>query len=106
MQQVKIYSPGFFKGEAREQFFKDVKQMEHAGWYVHTITAEGADPGKGRSGRLRVLYDTNARARSEIGSQDLRPTALGSYPDIEEFKAHQYEEKTLPLDVWAKGHTQ
>ena len=95
MQQVKIYTPGFFKGQPREQLFKDLKHMEHTGWYVHTITTVGADASKGRSGSLRVLYDTNMRARSEIGIQDkLRAIPSYSYPDAEEFQAHRFKEAT------------
>jgi len=52
MQQVKMYTPGMFKGEARQQFWKDIKKMEKNGWRVHTVT----DTEAGRDIFLRIWF--------------------------------------------------
>jgi hypothetical protein len=57
MQQVKTYTSGMFKGEARDQFAKDVKKMAKDGWRVHTITDEGVGTGQTHTGRLTVIYE-------------------------------------------------
>ncbi len=57
MQQVKTYTSGMFKGEARDQFAKDVKKMAKDGWQVHTVTDEGVGIGQAHTGRLTVIYE-------------------------------------------------
>ena len=57
MQQVKIYTSGMFKGEARDQFSKDLKKMAKIGWHVRTVADEGVGPGQAHTGRLKVLYE-------------------------------------------------
>ncbi|EFH86109.1 hypothetical protein [Ktedonobacter racemifer] len=60
MQQVKTYTSKFFKGEAREQFSKDLKKMAKAGWHVHTVTDKGMGTGQDHTGCLRVLYERDS----------------------------------------------
>lgn len=57
MQQIKTYTSGMFKREARDQFDKDSKKMAKAGWHVHTITDEGVGTGQAHSGQLKVVYE-------------------------------------------------
>jgi hypothetical protein len=57
MQQVKTYTSGMFKGEARYQFFRDLKKMTKDGWHVHTVTDEGVGQGQAHTGRYKVVYD-------------------------------------------------
>lgn len=57
MQQVKLYTSGMFKGEARDQFGKDLKKMAKIGWHVHAVTDEGVGTGQAHTGRLKVLYE-------------------------------------------------
>ena len=44
MQQVKIYTSGLFKGEARYQFLRHVKKMAKDGWRLHPVTDAGGHP--------------------------------------------------------------
>ena len=57
MQQVKTYTSGMFKGEARYQFFRDLKKMAKYGWRIHTITDEGVGRGQAHTGRYTVVYE-------------------------------------------------
>lgn len=57
MQSTKTYTSGMFRGEARDQFEKDVKKMAKAGWSVQTVTDEGVGVGSRHSGRLTVVYE-------------------------------------------------
>jgi hypothetical protein len=57
MQQVKMYTPGMFKGEARQQFWKDIKKMQKDGWRVHTVTDTGEGNDQAHTGRLTVVYE-------------------------------------------------
>jgi len=57
MQQVKIYTSGMFKGEARYQFFRNLKKMTKDGWHVHTVTDEGVGQGQAHTGRYKVVYE-------------------------------------------------
>ena len=57
MQQVKKYTTGFFKGEARNQFWRDVKKMAKQGWHLHTVTDEGVGVGQRHTGRLKAVYE-------------------------------------------------
>lgn len=57
MQQVKIYTSGWFKGEARDQFFRDAKKMAKSGWHVHTVTDEGVGTGQDHTGRYKIVYE-------------------------------------------------
>ncbi len=57
MQQVNTYTSGMFKGEARDQFAKDVKKMAKDGWHVHAVTDEGVGTGQAHTGRLTVIYE-------------------------------------------------
>ena len=57
MQQVKTYTSGMFKGEARDQLAKDVKKMAKDGWHVHTVTDGGVGTGQAHTGRLTVIYE-------------------------------------------------
>jgi hypothetical protein len=57
MQQVKMYTPGMFKGEARRQFWKDIKKMEKNGWRVHEVTGTGVGNDQVYTGRLTVVYE-------------------------------------------------
>lgn len=56
MQQEKIYASGLFKGEARQQFEKDMKKMAKDGWHVLTVTDKGVGSGQEHTGRLTVKY--------------------------------------------------
>jgi hypothetical protein len=57
MQQVKTYTSGMWKGEARYQFFRDLKKMRKAGWHLHTLTDEGVGTGQSHTGRYTVVYE-------------------------------------------------
>lgn len=57
LQDVKIYTSGFFKGEARYQFLRDLKHMIKDGWRLHTITDEGVGSGQEHTGRYKVIYE-------------------------------------------------
>jgi hypothetical protein len=57
MQQVKTYTPGMFKGEARRQFWKDIKKMAKDGWRVHTVNDTGVGNDQAHTGRLTVVYE-------------------------------------------------
>ena len=57
MQQVKMYTSGMFKREARYQFFRDLKKMTKHGWHLHTVTDEGVGRGQAHTGRLKVEYE-------------------------------------------------
>ena len=57
MQQVKMYTPGMFKKEARRQFWKDMKKMEKDGWRVHTVNDTGVGSDQAHTGRLTVVYE-------------------------------------------------
>jgi len=57
MQQVKTYTSGMWKGEARYQFFRDLKKMRKAGWHLHTLTDEGVGTGQNHTGRYTVVYE-------------------------------------------------
>jgi hypothetical protein len=57
MQQVKIYTSGWLKGEARDQFFRDSKKMAKSGWRVHTVTDEGVGRGQDHTGRYKIVYE-------------------------------------------------
>ena len=56
MQQVKTYTSGLFKREARYQFVRNLKKMAKDGWHVHTVTDEGVGARQDHSGRLAVVY--------------------------------------------------
>jgi hypothetical protein len=62
MQQVKTYTSGMFKGEARYQFLRDLKKMTKSGWQVHTVTDEGAGKGLDHKGLYTVVYDRSKSA--------------------------------------------
>ena len=55
MQEIKIYTVGFFKGEPRYQFFRDVKKMAKRGWHVHTVTDEGVGIRQSHISRYKVV---------------------------------------------------
>jgi hypothetical protein len=57
MQQVKTYISTFFKGEARDQFARDVKKMAKQGWRLHSLTDEGVGEGQRHTGRLVAVYE-------------------------------------------------
>ncbi len=57
MQKVITYTTGLFKGEARNQLFRNLKKMAKDGWHVHTVTDEGVGSGQAHSGRLKVVYE-------------------------------------------------
>jgi len=57
MQQTKIYTTGFFKGEAQNQFLKNLTQMAKNGWHVHTVTDEGSGRGSNHNSRYKVVYE-------------------------------------------------
>jgi hypothetical protein len=57
MQQVKTYTSGLFKREARYQFVRNLKKMAKDGWHVHTVTDEGVGKGQAHTGRLKVVYE-------------------------------------------------
>ena len=57
MQQVKTYSSGLFKGDARSQFEKDLKKLTKDGWHVQNVKDEGVGIGQDHSGRLTVTYN-------------------------------------------------
>jgi hypothetical protein len=57
MQQVKMYTSGLFKGEARYQFLRDVKKMAKHGWHLHTLTDEGVGKGQAHTGRYKAVYE-------------------------------------------------
>ena len=57
MQQVKIYTSGPFKGEARHQFMKNCQKMAKHGWHVHTVTDDGAGRGESHTSRYVVIYE-------------------------------------------------
>jgi len=59
MQQTKTYSSGTFKGEARDQFNRDLKKMMKSGWQVHTVTDQGVGNGQAHTGLLSVIYEKN-----------------------------------------------
>jgi hypothetical protein len=60
MEQIKTYTSGMFKREARYQFHSDLKKMKRDGWHVHTITDEGVGKGTAHTGRLTVVYEKSA----------------------------------------------
>jgi hypothetical protein len=57
MQEVKTYTAGFFKGEARYQFFRDLKKMAKLGWRVHTVTDVGVGTRQGHISLYKVAYE-------------------------------------------------
>ena len=57
MQQVKTYTTGFFKGEARYQLLRILKKMAKDGWHVHTLTDEGVGKGEAHTGRYKVVFE-------------------------------------------------
>ena len=57
MQQVKMYTSGLFKGEARYQLVRNLKKMAKDGWHVRTITDEGVGKGQEHTGQLKVVYE-------------------------------------------------
>jgi hypothetical protein len=57
MQQVKIYTSGPFKGEARYQFLRNLKKMTKDGWHVLTLTDEGVGRGQAHTGRYKVVFE-------------------------------------------------
>ena len=57
MQQVKTYTSGLFRGEARDQLMRNLKKMAKEGWHVHTVTDEGVGRGQAHTGRLKVVYE-------------------------------------------------
>jgi hypothetical protein len=57
MRQVKIYTSGLFKGEARSQFLRDVKKMAKKGWHLDTLTDEGVGKGQLHTGRYKAVYE-------------------------------------------------
>ena len=57
MQEVKTYTGGFFKREARYQFFRDLKKMTKRGWHVHTVTDEGVGIRQDHISRYKVFYE-------------------------------------------------
>jgi hypothetical protein len=57
MQEIKTYTAGFFKGEARSQFFRDLKKMAKLGWHVQTLTDVGPGTRQYHVGRYKVVYE-------------------------------------------------
>jgi hypothetical protein len=57
MQQIKTYTSGLFKGEARDQFVRNLKKMVKDGWRVHTVTDEGVGKGQAHTGLLKVVFE-------------------------------------------------
>lgn len=57
MQQVKTYTSGMFKSEARYQFFRDLKKMTKRGWHLHTVTDEGVGRGQAHTGQYKATYE-------------------------------------------------
>jgi len=57
MQEVKTYTSGMFKKEARYQFLSDLKKMTKRGWHLHTVTDEGVGTGIDHTGRYKVVYE-------------------------------------------------
>lgn len=57
MQQVKTYTSGMLKGEARDQFFRDFKKMRKGGWHLHTLHDEGVGMGSTHRGHYTVVYE-------------------------------------------------
>jgi len=57
MQQVKTYTSGMLKGEARDQFFRDLKKMRKDGWHLHTLHDEGVGMGSAHRGHYTVVYE-------------------------------------------------
>lgn len=57
MQQVKTYKSRMFKGEARDQFGRDMKKMAKDGWHVQNVTDEGVGTGQSHTGLLKVTYE-------------------------------------------------
>ena len=56
MQEIKTYTSGRFKKEARYQFLKDLKKMTKRGWRLHTVTDEGVGTGSDHTGRYKAVY--------------------------------------------------
>jgi len=59
MQEIKTYTAGLFKGEARYQFFRDLKRMAKQGWHVQTLTDIGPGIRQFHVGRYKVVYEKN-----------------------------------------------
>jgi len=57
MQQVKMYTSGMFKGDARTQFDRDLKKMQKDGWHVQNVNDEGVGRGQDHTGKLKVVYE-------------------------------------------------
>jgi hypothetical protein len=57
MQQVKTYTSGMFKREARYQFLRDLKKLTKQGWHLHTVTDEGVGTGSNHTGQYKVVYE-------------------------------------------------
>ena len=57
MQQVKTYTSGMFKREARYQFLRDLKKMTKHGWHLHTVTDEGVGIGSAHQGLYKAVYE-------------------------------------------------
>jgi hypothetical protein len=66
MQQVKTYTSGIFKGEARDQLERDIKKMAKDGWHLHTLTDEGVGTGQAHTGRLTVVYEKQVSKHSAV----------------------------------------
>jgi hypothetical protein len=57
MQQEKIYTTKFFKGEARSQLTKDLKKMTKDGWRLKNVRDTGVGVGQDHTGSLTVMYE-------------------------------------------------
>jgi hypothetical protein len=57
MQQVKTYTSGMFKREARYQFFRDLKKMTKLGWHLHTVDDEGVGKGQNHTEQYKAVYE-------------------------------------------------
>ena len=56
-EQVKIYTSGPFKGEARYQFLRNVEKMAKNGWRLKTVTDEGVGDRQEHTGRYKAVYE-------------------------------------------------
>ncbi len=57
MQQTKVYKPGMFKGNSRQQYEKDSKKLAKEGWRVHTLDSTGTGTDQAHSSSLTVVYE-------------------------------------------------
>jgi hypothetical protein len=57
MQQTKVYIPGLFRGNARQQYEKDSKKLAKEGWRVHTLDTNGTGTDQAHTSSLTVVYE-------------------------------------------------